>query len=62
MECEGVIIEIECLKIFIDLKVNKIFESDGFQVEFYNFFWFEIKDLVLESSNYFVVKNRMLND
>lgn len=60
MECEG--IEIECLKIFFDFKLNKIFGSDGFQVEFYNIFWFDIKDLVFESINYFVVKNRMLND
>lgn len=62
LECEGAITETECSKILTDLKVNKTPESDGFQVEFYNFFWPEIKDLVLESINYSVVKNRMSND
>lgn len=30
MECEGVIIEIKCLKIFFDFMLNKINWSDGF--------------------------------
>lgn len=62
MECEGAITETECSKILSDFKLIKTPGSDGFQVEFYNFFWPEIKDLVLESINYSVVKNKMSND
>lgn len=62
MECEGAITETECSKILSDFKLNKTPGSDGFQVEFYNLFWSDIKDLVLESINYSVVKNRMSND
>lgn len=62
MECKGAITETECSKILSDFKLNKIPGSDGFQVEFYNFFWPETKDLVSESINYSVVKNRTSND
>lgn len=62
MECKGAITETECSKILSDFKLNKIPGSDGFQVKFYNFFWPETKDLVSESINYSVVKNRTSND
>lgn len=62
MESEGAITETECSKILSDFKLNETPGSDGFQVEFYKLFWPEIKDLVLESISYSVVKNRMSND
>lgn len=62
MDCEGASTETECSKILSVFKLNKTPGSDGFQVEFYKYFWPKIKDLVLERINYSVVKIRMSND
>lgn len=61
-KCEGEIKESECLKILSDFKLNKTPGTDGFQVEFYKYFWSDIKDLVLESINFSIKKKCMSYD
>ena len=50
--CEGEVSEQECASALKDLKNGKSPGSDGFTVEFYKFFWKEIKMLVINSLNY----------
>ncbi len=50
--CEGLITEKECVECLREMKRGKSPGSDGFTVEFYQFFWQHIKDLVVESINY----------
>ena len=50
--CEGELKESECACALKDLKNGKSPGSDGLTVEFYKFFWKDIKDLVLNSLNY----------
>ena len=49
---EGKITEKECIKALKSMKKNKSPGNDGLPVEFYNTFWQEIKNLLIESLNY----------
>ena len=60
--CEGNITETECLSALKSLKNGKTPGIDGFQAEFYKFFWIDIKQTVLSSLNYALVKNELSLD
>ena len=50
--CEGLISEQECTKALKQMQNGKSPGTDGFVVDFYKFFWLDIKVFVLESLNY----------
>ncbi len=50
--CEGTLTLTECQKALQDMSNNKTPGNDGFTVEFYKYFWDDIKTLVLDSFNY----------
>lgn len=50
--CEGTVSHAECISALKQFKNNKSPGTDGFTSEFYQFFWTDIKDLVLSSINY----------
>ena len=49
--CEGPLTETECWNVLLTMKLNRSPGSDGLSVEFYRFFWNEIKDMVINSLN-----------
>ena len=51
-KCEGLITEKELSDCLKDMKRGKSPGCDGFTIEFYQFFWQHIKDLVIGSINY----------
>jgi len=57
--CDSPLTLEECQKALQDMANNKSPGSDGFSVEFYKFFWNDIKYLVLESFNYAFVTGEM---
>ena len=49
--CEGILTEKECFKAIMSMPNNKAPGCDGLGVEFYKYFWSDIKELVVESLN-----------
>ena len=49
--CEGELTEKECLKALENIKNMKSPGNDGFTTEFYNFFWFDVKNILVKSFN-----------
>ena len=60
--CEGLVTESECLKALKSMKNNKTPGIDGFSAEIYKFFWADIKEVVLASPNYSLLKNELSVD
>ena len=50
-KCEGLITEREVIKVLKDMKNGKFPGTDGYTAEFYQFFWKDIGNFVLESLN-----------
>ena len=51
-KCEGILTKAECLQALKSMKSGKTPGSDGLPVEFYNVFWNEISDCLLNTINY----------
>ena len=49
--CEGLLTEQECYQVVLEFSKNKAPGSDGLSIEFYKFFWADIKDLLVNSLN-----------
>ena len=49
---EGMLTKAECLQALKSMKSGKTPGSDGLPVEFYNVFWNEISDCLLNTINY----------
>ena len=49
--CEGLLTEDECQKVIKEFSKNKTPGSDGLGIEFYTFFWPDIKDLFINALN-----------
>ena len=60
--CDGLVTMEECEKSIKSMKNGKSPGSDGFTVEFYKFFWSDIKQLVLDSINYAYHKGELSID
>ena len=60
--CEGLLSEPECLCALKGMENNKSPGIDGFPIEFYKFFWNDIKNLVIQSLNYAFVKGSLSKD
>ena len=60
-KCEGLLTEQECYKVISEFSKNKSPGSDGLSIEFYQFFWAEIKDLLVNSLNEGFEHNEMSN-
>lgn len=58
-ECDAPLTMEECYTALMSMANNKSPGSDGFSVEFYKFFWDDIKDLVFESFQYAFITKRM---
>ena len=52
LTCEGEVTAEECLNALKQMKNNKSPGNDGFTVEFFKFFWNDIKSLMVRSINY----------
>ena len=50
--CEGLVSEQECLNLLKNMQNGKSPGCDGFTVDFYKFFWKNIKTFVVDSLNY----------
>ena len=50
--CEGLITEQECLQSLKNMQNGKSPGCDGFTVDFYKFFWKDIKTFIVDSINY----------
>ena len=51
-KCEGILTKAECLQALKGMKSGKTPGSDGLPVDFYNVFWNEISDCLLNTINY----------
>ena len=60
--CDDDITEHECLKALDSMKLNKSPGTDGLTVEFYQYFWPYIKDLVLKSILFAFNHNTLSNE
>ena len=60
--CEGILTEQECTNALKKLNFGKTPGSDGLNIEFYSFFWTEIKNLVLDSLNFALIKGELSID
>ena len=60
--CEGSVTESECLKALKSMKNNKTYGIDGFPAEFYKFFWTDMKEIVLDSLKYSLLKSELSVD
>ena len=49
-KCEGMLTKAECLQALKSMKSGKTPGSDGLPVEFYNVFWSEISDCLLNTT------------
>ena len=49
--CEGELTEKECLKALENIKNMKYPGNDEFTTEFYKFFWFDVKNILVKSFN-----------
>ena len=49
--CEGDLTEKECFKALKNMKIIKSPGNDGFKTEFYNFFWLDVKQILVKSFN-----------
>ena len=58
-QCEGNLTESECYSALFGMKNNKSPGSDGLTVEFYQIFWRELKQLLIDSLNYGFTKQEM---
>jgi len=58
-QCEGNLTESECYTALFGMKNNKSPGSDGLTVEFYQIFWRELKQLLIDSLNYGFTKQEM---
>ena len=61
MQCEGIISMQEMEKIVKTFAKNKTPGNDGIPVEFYQFFWDDIKECMLESFNYSFEHGKLSN-
>ena len=59
--CEGIVTLNECYEAIKKMKLNKAPGCDGLTVEFYKFFWEEIKQIVCNAINDCYLKNEMSN-
>ena len=59
--CEGPLTEKECKQAMLDFAHNKAPGSDGLNIEFYQFFWTEIKVLLVNSLNESFENNELTN-
>ena len=59
LTCEGLITVSECARALKQLKNKKTPGSDGLAVEFYKFFWTDIKEFVVQSLNYSMIKGEL---
>ena len=60
--CEGILTDKECTNALKKLNFGKTPGSDGLNIEFYSFFWTEIKNLVLDSLNFALIKGELSID
>jgi hypothetical protein len=60
--CEGVLTIDECTKAIKDMKNGKSPGCDGLTVDWYKFFWSDIKAFVLDSLNYAYIKGELSVD
>ena len=58
-KCEGLLTKEECLQALKDMSLNKTPGSDGLPVEFYNAFWSDISDHLLNALNYAYHKGQL---
>lgn len=49
--CEGYVSNSECLEVLKEMKLNKSPGNDGFTVEVYTTFWFDVGGMVIEALN-----------
>ena len=59
LSCDAKISIAECTKALKELNNKKTPGSDGFPVEFYKFFWNDIKEIVVEALNYSFIKGEL---
>ena len=50
-KCEGLLTEQECYQVVMEFSKNKSPGSDGLGIEFYQYFWEDIKDVLVNSLN-----------
>lgn len=62
LSCEGPITVHECEAILNTFKCNKSPGTDGFQMEFYKYFWKEISELIIDSLNESIQKHKLSID
>ena len=61
-QCEGLMTESELLKSIKTFKNGKTPGTDGLTAEFYKFFWNDINDLLLSSTNFALQYGRLSTD
>ena len=49
--CEGPVTEMECKQVIFEFAKNKAPGSDGLNIEFYQYFWTDVKMLLVSSLN-----------
>ena len=62
LSCEGPITIHECEAILNTFKCNKSPGTDGFQMEFYKYFWKDISELIIDSLNESIQKHKLSID
>ena len=59
LKCEGPVTEQEAKSVIKNMKNNKSPGTDGFPVEFYKFFWSDIRKLLINSFNESFIKGHL---